>query len=89
MGHTLTLEVPEEVYDLLRKSAAHIGQVPEALAVQLLAEATRRLENDPLEAFVGALKSAVPDWADRHDQYIGKSLKESMDDTGGGKSSDA
>ena len=38
MGHTLTFEVPEKVYDSLRKSAAHIGQLPEVLAANLLAE---------------------------------------------------
>ena len=38
MGHTLTFEVPEKVYNSLRKSAAHIGQLPEVLAANLLAE---------------------------------------------------
>jgi len=89
MGHTLILEVPEKVYDLLRKSAVHIGQPPEILAATLLAEAAERLENDPLEEFIGTLKSSISDWADHHDQYIGKSVKDSMGDTGGDKSSNA
>ncbi|MYB57475.1 MAG: hypothetical protein F4X51_13880 [Gemmatimonadetes bacterium] len=81
MGHTLTFEVPEKVYDSLRKSAAHIGQLPEVLAANLLAEATERLENDPLEEFIGTLKGSIPNWADSHDQYIGKSVRNSMDNT--------
>ncbi len=89
MEHTLTLEVPEKVYNLLRKSAEHIGQIPEVLAAKLLAEAAERLENDPLEEFVGAFHSSISDWPDHHDKYIGQSVKDSMDNTGGGKSPDA
>ena len=89
MGHTLTLEVPAEVYDLLKKSAEHIGQLPEVLAAKLLAEAAERLENDPLEEFVGTFQSSVSDWADHHNRYIGQSLKDSMSTTGGSKISDA
>ncbi len=88
MGHTLTFEVPEKVYNSLRKSAAHIGQLPEVLAANLLAEATERLENDPLEEFIGTLKGSIPNWADHHDQYIGKSVRDSMDDTKYNKFSD-
>ena len=88
MGHTLTFEVPEKVYNSLKRSAAHIGQLPEVLAANLLAEATERLGDDPLEEFIGTLKSSIPDWADHHDQYIGKSVRDSMDDTKYNKSSD-
>ena len=89
MGHTLTLEVPEKVYDLLSKSAAHVGQLPEVLAAKLLTEAAERLEDDPLEEFIGTLNSSIPDWTDHHDRYIGKSIVDSMDDPGGDRSSDA
>jgi hypothetical protein len=39
MGHTLTLDVPEDVYQSLLQQAEQAGQLPEAIAVQLLATA--------------------------------------------------
>ena len=60
MGHSLTLEVPETVYEMLRKTAERIGQPPEALAVQLLTTATQDLKDDPLEKFIGAFSSSGP-----------------------------
>ena len=79
MGQTLTLEVPEDVYKLLKKRAEQTGQPPEALAVQLLATATQNIEDDPLEKFIGAFSSSGSDWADHHDKHLGKSVKEEMD----------
>jgi hypothetical protein len=32
--------------------------------------------DDPFEQFIGAFSSTVPNWADRHDEYIGRSLIE-------------
>jgi hypothetical protein len=83
MGHTLQLEVPEEVYESLLRSANQTGQAPEAVAVQLLTTASRGLVDDPLERFIGAFPSSVPDWADAHDKYLGRSiLAEGADDEG-------
>lgn len=78
MGHTLLVEVPEDVYELLRKSAEHAGQSPEALAAQWLATATRSVANDPVEQIIGSITSHVPDWADNHDHYLGQSVMETM-----------
>ncbi len=36
MSYALTLDMPENVYEMLLKIAAKIGQRPEALAVQCL-----------------------------------------------------
>jgi hypothetical protein len=33
---------------------------------------------DPLEQFIGAFHSGVPDWAKDHDKYLGEGLKEQM-----------
>lgn len=71
MSHTLTLDVSEEVYTLLVKAAKQTGQLPETLANELLTAVTRKLTDDPVEQFIGALKSPVSDWADKHDEYIG------------------
>ena len=78
MTHTLTLELPEEVYEPLVKSAEQLGKAPEQMAVQILAESVRQFEDDPIEKFIGAFDSGAPDWADNHDKYIGESILEHM-----------
>ncbi len=78
MGHTLLLEVPESVYELLTKTAEQVGRSREALAAEWLVATVNRLAYDPLEEFIGAFSSDVSDWADDHDQYLGKSLMETM-----------
>lgn len=74
MEYSLTLELPENVYQLLLKTATQTGQPPEVLAVQWLKQITQQQEIDPLEKFIGAFDSNIPDWADEHDKYIGQSL---------------
>ncbi len=78
MTHSLLLEVPEEVYLPLAKTAEAAGQKVEQLAVELLAAAARPVADDPVENFIGSLHSDVPDWADAHDKYIGQSLRLEM-----------
>ena len=79
MGHKLTLDVPEDVYQSLIQQAEQTGQPPEAVAVQLLATATQHRVDDPLEQFIGAFSSQGANWADQHDAYLGKTVKDSMD----------
>lgn len=78
MGHALTLDVPGDVYQSLRRQAEQIGQSPEAFAIQLLATATQHLDTDPLEQFIGAFSSDGADWADHHDAYLGQSVRDAM-----------
>lgn len=78
MSHILTLEVPEEVYKVLMKTAEQTGQPPEALAVQWLAAMAQHLVDDPLEQFIGAFSSHGSDWAEHHDTYLGRSITETM-----------
>jgi hypothetical protein len=47
--------------------------------------ARRRLQDykyapaiDPVEQFIGAFPTDVPDWASRHDEYLGQDTKEQM-----------
>jgi hypothetical protein len=79
MGHALTLDVPEAVYQALIRQAEQTGQPPEAVAVQLLVTATQHRGDDPLEQFIGACHSHSADWADQHDAYLGKAAQGSMD----------
>jgi hypothetical protein len=69
--YTLTLEVPEDVYESLLKTAEQTGQQPELLAVQWLAQATQQAVHDPVEQFIGAFNSHGSDWVERHDEYLG------------------
>ena len=78
MGRTLTLEVPDEVYNPLLKTAEQTGQNPEELAIQWLTAVVETFSNDPLEEFIGAFFSDIPDWADQHDKHLGQSLMEEM-----------
>ena len=66
MGHTFTLDVPEDVYQSLRQQAEQTGQSPETVAVQLWATATQHCVDDPLEPFIGAFNTHGADWADLH-----------------------
>lgn len=74
MTHTLTFELTEQVYETLMKTAKRRGQRPEAVAIQWLATASKSQLDDPFEQFISAFSSTVPDWADRHDEYIGQQL---------------
>ena len=78
MRHTLFLEVPENVYDVLTKTAEQVGRPRETLAVEWLVATINRLVYDPLEEFIGAFSSTVPNWADDHDHYMGRSILETM-----------
>jgi len=78
LGHTLTIEVPQDVYEPLVETARQTGQSPEKLAAEWLVAATRTATNDPVEVFIGALSSDIPDWADRHDRYLGQPLVEEL-----------
>ena len=79
MGHTLTLDLPEQVYACLRQQAEQTGQALETVAVQWLATATQISVADSLEQFIGAFNSHGTDWADHHDAYLGKTVKDTLD----------
>jgi hypothetical protein len=74
MGHTLVIDLPEEVFEPLVKSADRTGRTPEETALHWLQDAARRSSEDPIEKFIGSLGSTVPDWADQHDKYLGGAL---------------
>jgi hypothetical protein len=69
--HKLVVELPGEVYDPLADKAKHKGTTPEQLAVEWLTAVSCFAMRDPLEEFIGAFRSDVPDWANQHDKYLG------------------
>ncbi|MSQ95205.1 MAG: hypothetical protein EXR98_11705 [Gemmataceae bacterium] len=84
MSHQLILDVPNEVYDPLAATAKSTGATPEQLAVDWLTAMTRHAAKDPLEKWIGTLRSNVPDWADQHDKYLGEGLMETHEKTNAG-----
>jgi len=81
MGHAITVDMPQEVYESLARTAQQTGQTPEELAARWLAAAVQQAASDPLERFIGSIPTNVPDWADRHDHYIGKTLKDALSES--------
>lgn len=80
MGHILTLEVPEDAYKPLAEMARQKGIVPEELAAEWLVAAINKAIDDPLEQFIGAFSSSIPNWADQHDKYLGQTVTDTLHD---------
>ena len=78
MRHHMELDLPEEVYASLKEVARRSGKPPEGLAVAWLSAVGRHALNDPLEPFIGAIPTTVPDWTAKHDEYIGRSLSDEL-----------
>ncbi|MDQ3706700.1 MAG: hypothetical protein M3437_16065 [Chloroflexota bacterium] len=74
MTHRVLLEVPDDVYGLLSEAAEQTKQPLEELAVQWLAKVGRDITNDPMEKYIGAFATNVPDWGERHDELLGEAL---------------
>ncbi len=74
MSHSLTIDVPEDVFSYLNKLALQQGKTPETLAQELVSTAVQELEEDPLLRWAGAIASEISDVAERHDYYIGQAL---------------
>lgn len=71
---TITLELPQSIYDSVQKAAARAGQSPQELITQLLGQNIQSFTDDPLEEFIGAFRSDIPDWGENHDRYLGEEL---------------
>lgn len=78
MERALVLEIPEQVYSSLLKTAEQTGRSPEEVATQWLLETASTLADDPLERFIGFFNSTIPDWADAHDRYLGKTIQATL-----------
>jgi hypothetical protein len=80
MIHSLVLEVPESIYQPIVEEARAEGRKVEEIALERLAVKKPKQMADPLDEFVGAFRSEVPDWADNHDKYLGENLMREMRD---------
>ncbi|NCS37273.1 MAG: hypothetical protein GPJ14_25300 [Microcystis aeruginosa G11-01] len=73
---TITLELPQNIYDSVQAAAARAGQSPQELITELLEQNIQGFADDPLEEFIGAIRSDIPDWGKNHDRYLGEGLLE-------------
>lgn len=73
--HTLTLELPDEIYQPLLHQAQRSASTPEALLTLWAAQAVQTQE-DPLLKLLGSIKTDVSDVSGKHDEFIGRSLQE-------------
>ncbi len=78
MTHSIVLEVPENIYQEIVKEAESKKRKVEEIALERLAKDAPREIEDPLDKFVGAFRSDVPDWADNHDKYLGEELAKDL-----------
>lgn len=78
MTHSLLLEIPESIYQAIVEEARAEGRKVEEIALERLAVKKPQPATDPLDEFVGAFRSDVPDWADNHDKYLGENLMREM-----------
>ncbi len=78
MTHSITLEIPENIYRTLDEEAKSKGRKVEEIALEKLRNGESTETEDPLDKFVGAFRSDVPDWAENHDKYIGEELAKDL-----------
>ncbi len=78
MTHSIVLEVPENIYQGIVKEAESKQRKVEEIALERLAKDAPREIDDPLDKFIGAFRSNVPDWADNHDKYLGEELAKDL-----------
>ena len=80
VSQTLTLEIPETLYQALADLAEKQGKSAEDLGAAWFAATIERIVNDPLMQLAGTLHSDVADLAERHDEYMGQHLTAELRD---------
>ncbi len=78
MSHTLTLELPDEIYEPLAEAATQLGCHASDVALRWLAKQARARGVDPLRAFIGTFQSAEPGWTDRHHELSADLAEDKM-----------
>lgn len=78
MTHSLTIEVPKNIYrGIVNEAESKKRQIEEIALERLAKDASQEIE-DPFEKFIGAFDSGGKDWADRHDEYLGENLRSEL-----------
>ena len=72
--HTLTLQLPDELFEPLVLQAQRFGITPEKVVTDWVASAVLSPPEDPLLNLLGSIQSDISDVAQRHDEYLGQAL---------------
>ncbi len=71
MGHSITLNLTEKVWQDLLRAGRERNQAPEIAAEALLSDVIA----DPLISLFGSLEYSRSDISERHDEYIGAGIR--------------
>ena len=74
MGHTLTLEIADDLYEKLLRKAKETGKTPQEVLAEWVSMAVKDPAEDRLLQLAGEFESTVTDVSERHDDYIGRGL---------------
>ncbi len=74
MSQTLQVEISDEAYLRLSQLAQNEGKTPSELGAEIVSRNIAHLLHDPLDEFIGKIKTGVPGWTQRHDELIGEQL---------------
>ncbi|MBD2654033.1 hypothetical protein H6G45_11155 [Synechocystis sp. FACHB-383] len=77
--NTITLKLSSALYQTLQNLAVQTGRSPEEIATELLAKDLEIID-DPVDEFIGAFQSNIPDWGENHDYYLSQELQENHHD---------
>jgi hypothetical protein len=75
MGHSITLNLPDDAWQNLLRASRDRNETPEMAAEKLLSEAV----SDPLMSLSGCLEYSRADISERHDEYIGAGILAELD----------
>ena len=76
---TVTLELPENTYELLLKKSIQVGRTPEQIILEWVESQIQETLQDPLLQLAGTFESDITDVSERHDEYIGQALRDNDD----------
>jgi hypothetical protein len=86
VGRSITLDVPDETYEVIRARATARGATPEQIVLEHLIAALEPAGRPPsgvvavaaatesLDVLIGTIACEAADVAERHDEYIGRAL---------------
>ena len=87
MAKTFTITLPDNLEQALNAQAERLNQAPEEIVLQALLKQLEFLnqsvlvkstETDPLLRLIGSINVDIPDLAENHDYYIGKTLHQDL-----------
>jgi hypothetical protein len=68
--NTITLQLSTTLYQSLQNLANQTGRSPEEIATGLLEKDLQIIDDDPVDEFIGAFQTNIPDWGQNHDYYL-------------------